>query len=72
MSLKQQNSSQILQNKNHQYPVNNGEPKPFELSSFCSKRHPHVHLDYSDNNEDKSSHHEEQTKQLEKRQVARE
>jgi hypothetical protein len=72
LSLNQQNSSQILQNKSHQYPMKNDESESSELSSSCSKRHPHVHLDHIDHNEEQYSHHEQQTKQLEERLVARE
>jgi hypothetical protein len=52
--------------------VKNGEPEPFELSSSCNKRHPHVHRDHSDHSEDQYSHHEQQTEQPEERPVARE
>jgi hypothetical protein len=52
--------------------MKNGYPKPSELSSSCSKRHPHVYLDHSDHNEDQYSHHEQQMGQLKVRPVARE
>jgi hypothetical protein len=43
-----------------------------ELSSSCSKRHPHVHLDNSDHNEDHYSHHEQLTEQAEQWPMAQE
>jgi hypothetical protein len=39
--------------------VKNGEAKPSELSSSCSKRPPHIHLNHSDHNEDQYSHHDQ-------------
>jgi hypothetical protein len=72
VSLNQHNSSQILQNCNHQYPVKNSEPETYELYSTYSKMPPHVHLDHSDHYEDQYSHHEQQTEQPEERLVTRE
>jgi hypothetical protein len=40
--------------------MKNGEPKPSELSSSCSRRLTHVHLNHSDHSEDQHSHHEPQ------------
>jgi hypothetical protein len=38
--------------------MKNREPEPYEISSSCSKRHLHVHLNHSDHNEDQYSYHE--------------
>jgi hypothetical protein len=36
-----------------------GEPKPTELSSSCSRMPPHVYHDHNDHGEDQHSHHEQ-------------
>jgi hypothetical protein len=52
--------------------VKNDKPKPSEISSFYSKRPPHIHLDHSDHNEDQYPHHKQQTEQPEERPMTRE
>jgi hypothetical protein len=52
--------------------MKNGELEPSELSSSCSKRHPHVHIDHNDHNKDQYSHHGQQTEQPEERLAVRE